>query len=317
MNESWLDHNQTIYRSISSFELPIQIDKKILKFVNFCKKNLNNTDILGEFGGKLFELLNNINYKHPEATIFIANLISNECIEEIYQIINLHKFCIKKGYKNFFDKFKFLTSKFKKENFPLNGKIINDPVTTNMHIRFIDKNLIWQCRNQKNKQIISNWRNIQPTNNETQNFDILICYHHNSEKTKDLKNELLQRRQSLIDMNCLQMVNELDEAIKKVSQEFIEKNYGFRRITLSSCANAYREIFGHEDDICIIPINQDVLLKSKEAKKFIDLCDNFSLFNNYPIFDHYGLIGSTKLKQYIMVGERDSQTFFVGYADYE
>ena len=199
----------------------------------------------------------------------------------------------------------------------LKGRTIDDPFLTNIHIRFLDKDSIDQCRNKKKRQVISNWKNYVSPISEQDNLDILECYHHNSLKTKDVICQLNKRKQIFVEMKCLQMVAEINDAIEKLDQESLDKNFGFRRITLSSVANAYRELFKSDDDILIIPITKELVEINTDVGLFVNLCDNLSQLNGYSIFDHYGLVGSIKNRNFIIVGERDTQTFFIGYASHE
>jgi hypothetical protein len=113
------------------------------------------------------------------------------------------------------------------------------------------------------------------------------------------------------------MVGEIDAAIAKIEQESANKNYGFRRITLNNVANLYKDIFETEDDIIIIPVSKEIYDKNRTVANFIDVCDKFPALDGFPVFDHFGLVGSTKIKNYVLVAERDTQTFFLGYADHE
>ena len=272
---------------------------------------------MGTFGSRLYELLINIDWDHPESTQFLKSLATEACIKELIQIIEIVKFLKRKKFDNFLEKIQYLPSLFKKDKFLLKGRTVDDPLLTNIHIRFLDYDSVKYCRGQKKRQIISNWKNYVSEISDHNNFDILECYHHNSAKTKDVTTQLNKRKQIFVDMKCLQMVAEIDEAIERLDQESLDKNFGFRRITLSSVANAYRELFKTEDDIIIIPVTDEITKQSFDAKQFVDICDNLPFMNGFPIFDHYGLVGSTKVKNYVLVGERDTQTFFIGYASYE
>jgi len=314
LTQEWQAYNHDILESIKNEKLIVGIDKKILDFVANYEKFVLNDDILGELGYKLSELFRHSDKNHPEFSSFVKTLLGDDCIKEVTNLISTAKFLSKKKFFEFLPKLKFLASNFKKENFILNGRSLNDPFITNIHIRFLDRHSMWSCRNIKKRQIISNWKNKKLNSSENLNYEVFSCYHHNSNKTNILKKELEKRRKSLMQLNCVQMVQEIDEALQKLSQESLDKNYGFRRITLSNVANAYRDYYETEDDIIIVPVSKEIYDQNVTLQEFVDTCDNYGIFNNYPLFDHYGLVGSTKIKSFILVAERDTQTFFLGYA---
>jgi hypothetical protein len=311
------EFNFQIIASIKNLKFNLKKDKNVLNFVKQYIETYDKINFLGNFGLRLYELLNNIDYDHPEASKFLKNLLGNNCLQEILQIIEIVKFLKRKKFDSFLEKIQYLPSLFKKDNLLLKGRTIDDPFLTNIHIRFLDKDSINQCRNKKKRQVISNWKNYVSPISEQDNLDILECYHHNSLKTKDVICQLNKRKQIFVEMKCLQMVAEIDDAIEKLDQESLDNNFGFRRITLSSVANAYRELFKSDDDILIIPITKELVEINTDVGSFVNLCDNLSQLNGYSIFDHYGLVGSIKNGNFIIVGERDTQTFFIGYASHE
>ena len=80
----------------------------------------------------------------------------------------------------------------------------------------------------------------------------------------------------------------------------------------------YKEIFNLESDVVIIPVNSTIFQSCKDVQKLVTICDNFPVFGHeYPVFDHYALVGCVDASQFVLVGERDTQTFFLGYAHYE
>lgn len=311
--QEWQAYNRDILESINNKKQPTVNDHKTLAFVDSYEKIVLNEDILGDLGYKLAELFRHSDKNHPEFGGFVRALLGDNCIKEISDLITVVKFFNKKKFTEFLTRIKFLAKNFKKENFILNGRTLNDPFITNIHIRFLDRNSIWSCRNIKKRQIISNWKNKNLNFSENLNYEVFSCYHHDSNKTDVLKAELEKRRKNLLQLNCLQMVQEIDEALDKLSKESLDRNYGFRRITLTNVANAYRDYYETEDDIIIIPVCKEIYDTNKTVQEFVDVCDNYKNMNGYPLFDHFGLVGSTKIKNYILVAERDTQTFFLGY----
>jgi hypothetical protein len=74
-------------------------------------------------------------------------------------------------------------------------------------------------------------------------YDALTCYHHNSEKTKKLREDLLHQKNIFEKLGCNNLLVEIDEAIQKLDFEINGINMGFRRITLNSIGSALFKMF--------------------------------------------------------------------------
>jgi len=316
LNDAWLKYNDEILSSIENFKYEIFIKEEIFKFLKFFKDSDIVYEVFGEIGDDLYEFLNCIDTSHLEFNSFIESLLGIDAINEIQEILNLYEYANKNKYSNLIKRFKFLPQFFKKENILLNGRTLADPLITNIHTRFLTSDLIWQSRNVKKTQVINKNKILLQDNNAK--YDLFNCYHHNSDKTNVLKAEFLKRKKIFQKLNCVQMSNEIDDAIKKLDTEVLKKHFGFRRITLGSVSFGYKEIFNLESDVVIIPVNSTIFQSCKDVQKLVTICDNFPVFGHeYPVFDHYALVGCVDASQFVLVGERDTQTFFLGYAHYE
>ena len=316
LNPEWLKYNEEILNSIKQFKYEVFVKDEIYNFIESFQSCNFVFDVFGELGDYLKEFINCSDLNHKEFYTFIESLLGNEAICEIQQLLDLHEYANKKNYSKLIERFKYLPRFFKKENILLNGRTLADPLISNIHSRFLTKDIIWQSRNSKKTQVINKTK--LTLQQKSGKFDLFSCYHHNSDKTNLLKNEFLKRKKIFEKLNCTQMSNEIDDAINKLDTEVLKKHFGFRRITLGAISFGYKEVFNKDSDIVIVPVTSSIYESCKDVQNFVDLCDMFPAFDNqYPVFDHYGLVGSTDSKQYIVVGERDTQTFFLGYAFYE
>ena len=314
-HEVWDAHNKEILNSIASIQINIEKNQEVIDFVKeFCKQNISET--LGDLGDSCLRFLKGIDFRHPEFTTFFKNLIGMQAIEEMLEIFEVNKFFKRKNFKIINLRIKYLLEHFKKDKILLSGKTLGEPMHTNIHSRFLPKEKIWMCRDQKKKQIINASKASISTAQQNLN-DLFICYHHNSDKTHELKKELERRRAIFLNMNCQHMISEIDMAIEKLNNEIMLKNFGFRRITLNNVASLLRHFYDDERKILITPVTSTFLSnQSKDSNllNFIKICDEFPLFHsNYPVFDHYGIVGSISNGLNIIVGERDTQTYFIGY----
>lgn len=311
---SWKDYNNQIRHSISTIKLDVEKDVDILSLCSNLSTRTNIEDVLGDLGLRLQRFLQCSDKTHPELSNFIKSNLTEDMITEINEIVQIANFCNKKGFKQIKNNIKNLCFNFRKDNLSHGGKTIDSPTVSNVHTRFLHHEKLWQVRENKKPQKI----HISKTNlNESDKFkkhDVFACYHHNSEKTIELKNELLRRRKIFESIDCFHLINEVDEAINKLSMESLHKHFGFRRITLSNVAMVYKNLFPESQEIYITPVHKDLYEKNMDLKSMIDVCDYFPLFQSaYSVFDHYGLVSDPSINCAIIVAERDTQTFFLGY----
>jgi hypothetical protein len=314
-NEVWIAHNKEILHSIKTIHINVDKKYQVLEFVKeFCKQNAS--EVLGDFGDSCLSFLKNIDVKHPEFTSFFYNLIGEKAIDEVLELFEANKFFKRKNFKLINLRIKYLLENFRKDKIMLNGKTLGNPMHTNIHTRFIPKSNIWSCRDNKKSQHIQASKGlISFTPEMTDN--LFSCYHHNSDKTQELRLELERRRKIFVNMNCSYMIAEIDSAIEKLNNEIMLKNFGFRRITLNNVGSLLKSIYQDDRKILINPITSSYLSTlniESDVLKFVKVCDEFPLFHfEYPVFDHYGIVGCQESGLNIIVGERDTQTYFLGY----
>lgn len=310
----WKEYNSQIRKSIMQLKMQIESDEKVLILAKQLINRPNIENILGDLGIKLQKFLASTDISHPEYTVFLKNLLGENSVDEILEILEVSAFCNRKDFKYITINLKNLCCNFKKENLYGNGKTLDNPLFSHAHTRFVEMKNLWQSRSEKKLQKVQLSKINSFDHEKFSKPDIFICYHHNSEKTVDLKNELLRRRKIFETIDCHHMISEIDQAIDKLSTESLHKNFGFRRITLSSIAGIYRRLFADCQDIYIKPVDYEIYSKYEDVKNIVDLCDAFPLFySTYSAFDHYALVYDPEIKSAIIVGERDTQTFFLGY----
>lgn len=310
----WKDYNLQIRKSIMQLKMDLHSDPQILHLVREIISRPNIETILGDLGIKLQKFLCNTDISHPEYCSFLKTIFDNDCFQEIQEIIEVSNFCNRKNLKFISYNIKNLCNYFKKENTLNGGKTLDNPLISHAHSRFLEIKNIWQSRSAKKLQKVHLSKISSFEHDKFKKPDIFICYHHNSEKTIELKNELIRRKKIFESIDCLHMINEIDQAIDKLSSESLHKNFGFRRITLSSIAGIYKKLFPDSQDVFIKPVDLEVYNKFEDVKSVVDLCDSFPAFHSsYSVFDHYALVYDPEVKSSIIVGERDTQTFFLGY----
>jgi hypothetical protein len=309
--EAWMLFNQAILNSIKNFNYQIPEDFSLASLCDSFFVKSAELNFLDDLGSNLKEMLQNIDPSHPEINIFFYHLLGQEVINEISSVVEIANFCNKKKYDSMMPRLKSLLHHFTKNNLFLNGKSIGNPENTNCHIRFLPHKSIWACRDKKKKQILNSNKNL-PEN--TSSLDTLSLYHHNSDKTVDLKKQLLKKRDIFQSLNCNYLIKEINQAINRVDEEIITVNFGFRRITLSTLASVYRKMVKTEDEIFIMPVTEKIFKDNHSVAEYVNCLDFFSVFNrSHAVFDHYGLICSENAQKAFLVGERDTKTFFVGY----
>jgi len=311
--DAWRKYNSEIINSIKSYRFEKPDDYQINSVVECLFIRTNAEEIYGTLGKNFKSFLNNVNFDHPEVSVFVKNILGNECITEIEQISEIANFCKRKNFVNFIPKIKLMLNCFVKSNFFLNGKTIGDPAETNTHIRLLKNNNLWKLREKKKCQRI----NVSYDSNydyKKTNESLLCCYHHNSQKTEQLRVELLRKKRLLEKMNCKHLLDEINVAIEKLNNEVCAINMGFRRITLSNVASALQKFDSNSSDIYIFPLTEEQCLKAESIKTLVNLTENFPAFSSaFAAFDHYGVVRGAEQSHGLLVGERDAKTFFLGY----
>jgi len=311
--EIWKNFNQEILHSINSYKFHNTNFDAYYSVIECLLSKANPETIYGELGARLKSFFTHADLEHPELKIFLRNLISNEAIREINEINDIASFCIRKGYMNYLPKLKNILSHFVKNKFFLNGKTIGSPSETNTHIRVIKTNNLWLYRKNKKSQKINVISDV-PTDIGLLPYDALSCYHHNSEKTKKLREDLLHQRSIFEKLQCHNLLSEIDEAIDKLDLEINGTNMGFRRITLNSIGSVLFKMFDSVKNVYIIPITEQIAKSNEDIEKLVAGCDKFAGFgHNYAVFDHYAAIKDFDADYGFLVGERDSKTYFIGY----
>jgi len=309
--EIWKNFNKAIQNSILNFNYKFEEKDAFNVLYENVFVKLSDAKCLGELGESLKEMLKSMDARHPEINTFFYNLLGSQAIEEISEIVEIQNFCNRKTFKHAGKRIKELLGHFSKNFILLNGKTIGDPEKTNCHVRFLEPKKMWGCRSKKKKQLL-NANKILP--DSTINLDCLNLYHHNSDKTLELKNQLAKKLEIFENLSCNYLASEIKQAIKRLDDELITVNFGFRRITLSTLASIHRKVLKHSEDIYIYPVNEELYWKNENISNFIDLTDNFKCFNNnHPVFDHYGIVCGEEEKVGFLVGERDTKAFFMGY----
>jgi hypothetical protein len=308
----WKDKNKSILQSIRNYRYEIEKPKVLPILIEYFVINYGHDNLYGELGSNLKDFLVNIDLNHPELEIFVAKLFGMEGIEEIEVLHEIAAFCVRKKYDFIIDRLKNLLKSFVKNNLPHSGKTLGNPCVTNAYTRFLPKNKLWIARqNKKPQRILSKKTTYE---NVCEDENVLDVYHHGSDKSLQLKAELIRKKNIFDAMNCTHLSGEISSAIKKIDEDFISCNFGFRRLTLSAAANSLVNIIGSYVDVYLEPVKMTDFTKNPVLHDFVECCDNFSCFNNdKAVFDHYGLIKSDENEICLLVGERDLKTFFIGY----
>jgi hypothetical protein len=308
----WKDKNKSILQSIRNYRYEIAKPKVLPTLVEFFLINYGHDNLYGDLGVDLKNFLSNVDLNHPELDIFLSKIFGYEGLEEVEILHEISSFCVRKKFDHIIVRLKNLLKCFVKNNLPHHGKTLGNPMSTHAYTRFLPKDKLWISRESKKPQRVLNKKNV--FENISVNHDVLDAYHHGSDKSLQLKEELLRKKQIFDTMNCTYLSKEIDLAIKKIDEELIACNFGFRRITLSAIANSFINICGSPVDIYLEPVKLEKISENCFLSEFVNACDNFGCFNNCKsVFDHYGIIRADENDLSLLVGERDLKTFFIGY----
>jgi hypothetical protein len=311
--DAWRQFNSEIISSLKTYKFETERDNALNTIVECIFIKTNASEVYGSLGEKLKSFLSHVNFDHPEMHVFVKNILGDESIKEIEQFADLANYCKRKGYDSVAPKLKLMLSHFVKSSFFLNGKTLGNPAETNTHIRFLKNSNLWHLREKKKCQKINvaidseyDYKKIDES--------ILCCYHHNSQKTEQLRTELLRKKRILEKMNCRHLLDEINTAINKLNNEICAINMGFRRITLGNVASSLKKIDPSISDIHIFPLTENQAYENNSIKTILSMTENFPAFGSkFPVFDHYGVVRGLEQDYGLLVGERDSRTFFLGY----
>lgn len=311
--DAWSKFNSEIINSIKTYKFEVEKDNALNTIVECIFIKTNAAEIYGSLGEKLKSFLSHVNFDHPEMAVFVKNILGENSIKEIEQFADLANYCNRKGYDLVTPKLKLMLSHFVKSNFFLNGKTLGNPEETNTHIRFLKQPNLWHLREKKKFQKINVVIDSEYDYKKNDN-SILCCYHHNSKKTEQLRLELLRKKRILEKMNCRHLLDEINSAINKLNNEICAANMGFRRITLGNVASSLKKIDPAASDIHIFPLTEKQANEVDSIKTILSMTENFPAFGSkFPVFDHYGVVRGMEQDYGLLVGERDSRTFFLGY----
>ena len=314
LRETCLKYNEQIIKSINNFNLQqnhfTETKKTIADFL-VCEKK---QEVFGDMGVKLDNFLSQSDWSHPELYYFIENAIGSLGLSEMSQIIQLQKYCKRKKLNIVQSNLSRLFKYFVPEKVFLSGKSFEYLEQSKIHTRFLPSTSRWETRSKKKAGKINGAKRETLYTEEYQNLNIFSCYHHNSEKIKEVLSDLENKYQIFLNIKCELMAKEIKSAIDRLNNDLNSQSLGFHRITLNSIAKNYINIFQTDDDIKIFPVEQNFYKNSNSIHPLVQLCDNFPAYGNeYAAFDHYAVIKTDSSLFGVLVGERDTQTFFIGY----
>ena len=307
------DYNQSILSSIKNFNYQIDPPKNLYGVLECLFKQTETEKIYGDLGIKLSNFIKNIDMAHPELDAFISNFIGLEAINELEILGEIAAFCRKKRYFSVIPRLNLLLENFSKNKIFLSANSLGDPKETNTHCRFLPKEKLWSIRENKKQQVLHFSKNLFD-GSEGKDENIFTAYHHNSDKTLQLKSELERKKKIFETLNCSHMIQEIEDAIKNLESGIITANFGFRKITLSVASNCLKKMAAKNSQSYILPVTYQMSQENINIKNFVDFCDNFKIFNSlYSVFDHYAVLRLDDFDIGVLVAERDTKTFFVGY----
>ena len=317
MNEEEIQkRNFKISDSINAFQ---KIQNSDVEFNVLIQNILNekNKDVLfGSFGKNLQNFLGVVERSHPEFFVFLRhNLFPDEVSKKMNDLICVHKYCKRKKL-NIVHNLNVLCKEFLPEKTITAAKTVDDLFASKVHTRFLRHDDRWVVRHCKKSTKIQTYKKNLELEPEDKNYDVFLCYHHNSDAIKDILVDLRKKEQNFRSISCQNLANETSAAINRLESDLNSQSLGFHRITLNAVARNIHKIENAENnrEIKIHPVTQDWYHNNKHLNDLIGICENFPLYgNNYPVFDHYGVIKFDDAKTGIVVGERDTQAFFVGY----
>ena len=312
-----LSLNQQIIDSIGKFDYKKE-DHEYVKNIVFEIINLKNVEnILGTFGTNLKNFLLHADLNHAEFLSFLRyKIFSDECIEEVRELLALNKYCKRKKMHSMVENLHKLCKYFVTEKMFLLGKTIDNLSKTKVHSRFLPDRQRWDVRSCKKPTKIQGYKKLVDVDESS--FDkVFACYHHNSTTVNNILTDLRYKANVFKNIDCRNLSSELDSAISRIENDLQSQSLGFHRITLNAVArNVCRFYSGYteDDDIKIFPVDLSWYNTNSNLSSLISICEKFPAYDNqFACFDHYGVIKSENAPFGIVVGERDTQTFFIGY----
>jgi hypothetical protein len=308
--------NEHIIESVKSFkynnEDNLDIKNLIFDFLNLKNKK----EVFGNFGSNLENFLLHADLNHTEILGFLKQRIFTEdCIREINELFALYKYCKRKKLNQSMSNLHKLCNYFTSEKMFLVGKTIDNLKVTKVHTRFLSENLRWEVRSCKKPTKIQGLKKSFEADDEPEE-KLFVCYHHNSTEVANVLRDLYTKQSMFTKMDCHHLAGEIGLAIKKIENDLQSQSLGFHRITLNSAARSIRKLvkISDEDEIKIYPVDPIWCDTNNSVNMLVKICENFPAYNcNFACFDHYGVIKANKTPVGIVVGERDTQTFFIGY----
>jgi hypothetical protein len=300
-----IEINKNIYKSIDSYsnrsDIKINKQKNLKKIQLLVSKNWFQSMF-----SNFCKFYSAANKKHPDFHFLINDIFSEKIIEKSLDINKTNEF-IKKNNITIHDAFNNSIKKFFTEEEVRKINYYNDPEENRTATRFLDYQKKWNTRKTKRDQVI-----LKETNSKISydlNKSILsIC--HNSKSIFEYIRNLNQKKQSLLEINCIQLAAEIDEYLLKIKENINLSRHGFFRVSISKLLDLASSLFEYRGAE-IFPIKDKDYLSQFPIPNFIDLCDNY-FGKNLSIFDHYAHVKFVGGPFSFLIGEIDSKSYFVG-----
>lgn len=317
MNIDFVENaNAEIVQSINKFEYHFE-DYSDVKNIIFEFLNLkNHNDIFGMFGNNLKNFLLHADLNHSELLSFLRHKIfSDDCISEIKELFILYKYCKRKKLRAVEQNLFKLCNHFVAEKIFLVGKTIDNLKLTKVHTRFLPDKERWEVRGYKKPTKIQGLKKTFDSD-DIQEDQLFVCYHHNSCAVAEVLSDLKIKESMFLKIECTNLANEVNAAIKKIETDLQSQSLGFHRITLNAVARNMSRWYGDKGDadVKIYPIDASWCETNRSINNLVKICEQFPAYDGkFACFDHYGVIKCEHMPFGIIVGERDTQTFFMGY----
>ncbi len=316
MNEEQVEiTNAKIKESINAFHRMNQnTDSEVLLKQILAEKN--KEFLFGTLGKNLQNFIDLTDLNHPEMCMFLSNnLFSPEITKFLSDLITLCKYCKRKKL-SITSKLKTLCETHLTDKAIIFLKNIENLFTSKVYTRFMEHDKRWSIRHCKKSTKIQTYKKLSNSENDDVNPNFFICYHHNSLAIKEVLDDLYTKENNFRNMSCRNMADETLAAIKRLESDLQCQSLGFHRITLNAVARNIHKIEEAKEynEIRIHPVTQEWYHRNKHLNDLVGICENFPAYDSkYPVFDHYGVIKFDNANSGVLVGERDTQAFFIGY----
>lgn len=310
----FLDFNKKIIESIKAFSCNLTTyDSVKVVIADFLLFN-HVDECFGDFGHKLKSFILSIDMQHPELFAFLQNALGENGIMEMKEIMEIFKYSKRKKHKLIISRFHKLCENFSANRMFVFNKNLEYLEQAKIHSRFLDEKQRWDVRSRKKVTKIAMPKKPPVVEEDAKTPDAFACYHHNSDRIISVLAHLESKYNTLIDMNCVHMAAEIKETIDKINTDLNSQSLGFHRITLNSVAKNISKISNFYQDVKIHPVTEEMLWTNSSLRDLVTACERFPAFDaGYSVFDHYGIIKADDSEVGIIVGERDTQAFFIGY----